>query len=277
MVLGGNSYDAVCSQFTGKERDSESGLDNFGKRYHASTIGRFMTPDPIHIMKQKLVDPQQWNMYSYVRNNPLRFVDPTGMYLCNGTEGQCTAFENARRTLLGSKKDTERRAGNAYGDPGKDNGVHVGFAESMKSDRGGQVVPRKGGIENAPTSEHANGMRAAVDVTILSSRAGSAETVGHEGSHVADHQDFVNSITPNGFDRSLNITGRQTEIRAYQLSIGLAQRGNETLDYGACGLMAECKFPPTMMPAQLDQRINDLLDANYDKKNLDSPLYPQFP
>ena len=32
--------------FTGKQRDSESGLDNFGARYNASTIGRFMSPDP---------------------------------------------------------------------------------------------------------------------------------------------------------------------------------------------------------------------------------------
>ena len=32
---------------TGKERDSESGLDNFGFRYYASTMGRFMSPDPL--------------------------------------------------------------------------------------------------------------------------------------------------------------------------------------------------------------------------------------
>jgi RHS repeat-associated protein len=68
-------------KFTGKERDAESGLDNFGARYNASTLGRFMTPDPIGIMKQKFVDPQQWNMYAYVRSNPLRFVDPTGAAL----------------------------------------------------------------------------------------------------------------------------------------------------------------------------------------------------
>jgi len=34
-------------KFTGKERDSESGLDYFGARYDASSMGRFMTPDPI--------------------------------------------------------------------------------------------------------------------------------------------------------------------------------------------------------------------------------------
>jgi RHS repeat-associated protein len=36
----GNSY-----KLTGKERDAESGLDNFGARYNASTMGRFMSPD----------------------------------------------------------------------------------------------------------------------------------------------------------------------------------------------------------------------------------------
>jgi len=32
-------------KFTGKERDSESGLDNFGARYMGSSLGRFMSPD----------------------------------------------------------------------------------------------------------------------------------------------------------------------------------------------------------------------------------------
>lgn len=47
-------------KFTGKERDAESGLDNFGARYNASTMGRFMSPDPLG---GKLVDPQTLNRY----------------------------------------------------------------------------------------------------------------------------------------------------------------------------------------------------------------------
>jgi hypothetical protein len=39
-----------------------------------------MSPDPIHIMKQRITDPQQWNMYAYVRNNPLRLVDNNGKW-----------------------------------------------------------------------------------------------------------------------------------------------------------------------------------------------------
>ena len=62
-------------KFSSKERDTESGLDNFGARYNSSSYGRFTSPDPLMIMKQKFTDPQQWNMYSYARNNPLRFLD----------------------------------------------------------------------------------------------------------------------------------------------------------------------------------------------------------
>jgi len=68
-------------KFTGKERDSESGLDHFGARHHASALGRFMSVDPKMISKQRAFDPQQWNMYSYTRNSPLTFVDPDGKEL----------------------------------------------------------------------------------------------------------------------------------------------------------------------------------------------------
>ena len=66
-------------KFTGKERDSESGLDNFGARYDSSQYGRFMTPDPGNAGADPS-NPQSWNMYSYVLNNPLINIDPTGLY-----------------------------------------------------------------------------------------------------------------------------------------------------------------------------------------------------
>jgi RHS repeat-associated protein len=65
-------------RFTGKERDVETGLDYFGARYYASRSGRFTTVDPALDIEQALVDPQLWNRYTYVRNNPFRFVDPDG-------------------------------------------------------------------------------------------------------------------------------------------------------------------------------------------------------
>ena len=64
-------------QFTGKERDSETGLDYFGARYLSGAQGRFTSPDPA-MSSAKLDDPQTWNRYAYVTNNPLRYIDSDG-------------------------------------------------------------------------------------------------------------------------------------------------------------------------------------------------------
>lgn len=60
-----------------KERDIETGLDFFGARYFASAQGRFTSPDDFWKDSQ-VADPQSWNKYAYVRNNPLKYVDLTG-------------------------------------------------------------------------------------------------------------------------------------------------------------------------------------------------------
>jgi RHS repeat-associated protein len=64
-------------KFTDKERDSESGLDYFGARYYSSSMGRFISPDYFANDIDKF-NPQSLNRYTYARNNPLVYVDPTG-------------------------------------------------------------------------------------------------------------------------------------------------------------------------------------------------------
>ena len=75
--LGYTASDNVRQKFTQKERDSETGLDYFGARYYMSTQGRFVSPDAFE-KDSYLDDPQSWNKYVYVRNNPLYFIDPSG-------------------------------------------------------------------------------------------------------------------------------------------------------------------------------------------------------
>jgi len=55
--------------FTGKEFDSDPGLNYFGARYYDPTTGKFRTADPVR-------DGMDW--YSYANNNPLRYIDPRG-------------------------------------------------------------------------------------------------------------------------------------------------------------------------------------------------------
>jgi RHS repeat-associated protein len=82
-----------------KERDNETGLDYFGARYYSSTSGRFTTADPLYFTGSRLWDPQQFNLYSYVRNNPLMFIDPDGRDFTgsSGSAGATLTDDDRRR------------------------------------------------------------------------------------------------------------------------------------------------------------------------------------
>lgn len=74
----GYAAETVRKQFTGYERDNESNLDFAQARYAASVLGRFMSVDPIKMSLNRIVDPQQINLYAYSRNNPLKYIDKEG-------------------------------------------------------------------------------------------------------------------------------------------------------------------------------------------------------
>jgi RHS repeat-associated protein len=90
-------------KFTGKERDAETGLDEFPARYYGSNLGRWMTPDPLRWIdwqqgnreeREKFVEflgnPQNLNLYAYVDNNPESRDDPTGMQGCQAGDKKFT-------------------------------------------------------------------------------------------------------------------------------------------------------------------------------------------
>ena len=78
-TCGDSAGDVSPLHFTGKERDSESGLDDFGARYNSSNFGRFMSADPTPLGIAP-GDPQSWNLYSYTRNRPTTSVDVGGAW-----------------------------------------------------------------------------------------------------------------------------------------------------------------------------------------------------
>jgi RHS repeat-associated protein len=82
LSCSGPGTEATEHHFTGKERDTESGLDYFGARYYASNMGRWMSPDwadkPEAVPYSDLANPQSLNLYGYVNNNPLSKADKDG-------------------------------------------------------------------------------------------------------------------------------------------------------------------------------------------------------
>lgn len=71
--------------FAGKEKDKESNLHYFEARYYGDGLGRFSSVDPVFfevgVTKRGrgfMLDPQALHPYAYARNNPMRWVDPSG-------------------------------------------------------------------------------------------------------------------------------------------------------------------------------------------------------
>ena len=71
----GNPY-----MFTGRRYDSETGLYYYRMRYYSPDLGRFLQPDPIGYA-------DGMNIYAYVGNNPLNFIDPWGLFEEPGWQG----------------------------------------------------------------------------------------------------------------------------------------------------------------------------------------------
>lgn len=75
-----SGVDVSQREYTGHEFDEESELTYAKARYLDSDIGKWISMDPASRdnPRQFLTDPQQLNHYSYVRNNPINGIDPTG-------------------------------------------------------------------------------------------------------------------------------------------------------------------------------------------------------
>jgi RHS repeat-associated protein len=85
--------DAEEVPFTGGEQyDAETGLYSYKYRSYSPLLGRWMSSDPSGEKYANLKNPQSLNLYSYVINDPLKFVDELGLCLppspCN--DGSCT-------------------------------------------------------------------------------------------------------------------------------------------------------------------------------------------
>ena len=63
--------------FTSYSRDSETGNDYAMARFYINRFGRFSCADPV---LGNPADPQSWNRYAYVRNNPVNMTDPSGQF-----------------------------------------------------------------------------------------------------------------------------------------------------------------------------------------------------
>jgi RHS repeat-associated protein len=92
----GSGFDSI---FTGSAFQDKTGdLRDFLAREYHPTQGRWISPDPAGLAAVDLTDPQTWNRYGYVRNNPLGLIDP------NGLDGDCAPGVSLPCTVTSTAK-----------------------------------------------------------------------------------------------------------------------------------------------------------------------------
>jgi len=254
-------------KFTGKERDSESGLDMFGARYYGSSLGRFMTPDwaakPTAVPYAMFGDPQSLNLYSYVHNNPLFKADDDGHCpQCLGALfGAATGavqilYQTGKAVITGqgsiptNKEIFGKLIGGAIGGAigGTPSGsimtnvITKGGVEVVKATVTQQVVQGATGAVVGGIAERAvatgdankamNGTAVATDAVVggLSAGGGAQLTEGSQLAHTTEAlTDTYASPSASGLDASANnLTGSWARNGAAQLDNNAAANGAAT-------------------------------------------------
>jgi RHS repeat-associated protein len=210
----------IAQKFTGKERDMETGLDYFGARYFSGAQGRFTSPDAL-LNSGRPWEPQSWNRYAYALNNPLKYVDPTGLYEwatnCGAGDEQC---ENNRKRFREALETTRRAAENLkkrsaerkkledilakYGTEGEKNRVFIAFgdaggspAQESTSTFGrfglfgarSRTITFDFGVIDKSIQNRSDGSNPAIEFGAI---------VSHEGSHLLDKNFFGNPVSYEG-------------------------------------------------------------------------------
>lgn len=207
--------------------------------------GRFTSPDPL-LSSGRIENPQTWNRYAYVLNNPLLYIDPLGLYeWAESAGGSATDDELLERSKDKTLKKKERnmakrqhgfrqkfKAGleraktaatsnkliaeqrqqvqesvDSYGDENVDNGVAVGIRNYTG---GAKAIARLNEDDTI-----------SVDFNHNLSGDQLAVTIAHEGRHVADAQAWVNAGHSTGGDTDMNHYLR--EQRAWNVSSYVGQ------------------------------------------------------
>jgi len=91
--------DKLPFRFTGKELDEETGLYYYGARYLDPKYSRWLSGDPAlndymagsSVGKGGIYNTVNFNVYHYGGNNPIKYIDPTGMY----TEDEIENFKKS--------------------------------------------------------------------------------------------------------------------------------------------------------------------------------------
>jgi hypothetical protein len=167
--------------------------------------GRFTSPDPALSSGRESL-PQSWNRYVYGLNNPLRFIDPLGLYEFDSSVDS-TQQQNFRNQLkeannrlkqikktYGKNSDEYKQAKAAidsYGCEAGAKGCNEKVGNSQVIIKAGKLDPGVGATATRNSTD--TKVEVTLDATKLSKGADLVADIAHEGVHVQDHLNYISS------------------------------------------------------------------------------------
>jgi hypothetical protein len=180
-------------------------------------------------------DPQSWNRFTYVLNNPLRYTDPTGLYTfgtCGGDAVTCAEYKKRfNKTVADLKKaasqlDPKSKEGKQLnkiiqrlGEEGK-GGPTINFGDAGHDKSGGLNLGTT--IGNSITLNYKELDQVETNLSQTEKEALDAGLTGHEGGHLSNSGFPVLSFLEHGehtalFSESATYQGLHATDRAYGL------------------------------------------------------------
>jgi len=201
-------------KFNGKELDCESGYYYYSARYYDPRMARFLSVDPL------AGEMPEWGSYTYTFNNPLKYIDPTGM----GPEEPDWYPEYDSNTgkiyLVKEVGDTESSL------RGWANGV---FSDSEISDLYGSLKDGKIDMSGTFIGDFAEGFKAGENdcqfncfSAVVSGLSGDDAGSGYGPG---DQDLFDLFIAENGYSEKSMGDGGYDDLKPFQSVLGYTQKG----------------------------------------------------
>jgi len=201
--------------YTGHVNDPDIGLVYMQARYYDPSVGRFMSRDRI---PPKPGDIFSFGRFTYVDNNPMSRVDPTGDYSCD-TKNQAANCSTVKKGL--EKVANAAKSYSSKSPEGKQlNAILKFYGKENDGNNVSVVFGRVDGVSNGQTTYDANaGVLVKFDTTAMSKNFGGlgknaasveyAGTIAHEGQHGVDA--MASRSNPRTSDEAYN-----TEFQAFK-------------------------------------------------------------
>jgi len=193
----------TCTQnnykFEGKERDTETGNDDFGARYYSNRFGRWLSADwsnvPVPVPYANLTNPQTLNLYSMVADDPETSADLDGHDLSVAPGLQADVDQMRRES---TDFDNELKAHEGPGSPN----LTIKIGDTPNDPDGSPTVGSTSASATAELTEHncstatdctdinhpANykGATITINSSVMSDEDARQDVLEHETGHVHD-------------------------------------------------------------------------------------------